>query len=92
MSVRVQVILGNAEGAELKRLAREEGVSLSSWLREAGRIRAQARRAQARFQTPADLVSFFEACDRREPGQEPDWEDHLEVIDRSRSDGVGESM
>ena len=89
MSVRIQVILAESERDELKRLAREDGVSLSSWLREAGRARAKRARERRRL-VAADLEVFFAACDGRESGQEPAWEDHLRVIAQSRSDGVGE--
>jgi len=89
MSVRVQVILDAAERDELRRLAREEGLSLSAWLREAGRDRAQASREQGRFPSAGVLADFFAACDDRESGREPDWEDHLRVIRQSRSEGVG---
>lgn len=88
MSVRVQVILEEAERDELKRLARAEGLSLSAWLREAGRARAEAARDRQRFSSTAALERFFAACDQREPGREPDWEEHLRVIDRSRSQGL----
>ena len=90
MSVRVQVILDDAERDELKRLAREEGLSLSAWLREAGRSRAEAARSRRRFDSARLLHQFFAACDAREEGREPDWEEHQRVIERSRREGVGE--
>jgi hypothetical protein len=33
----------------------------------------------------ADLRKFFKACDLREEGREPDWEEHLKTIEGSRS-------
>ena len=42
-----------------------------------------------RFRSRADIERFFAACDALEgPGVEPDWEEHLEVINESRSRGV----
>jgi len=90
MSVRIQVILHEAERDELKRLAREDGVSLSSWLREAGRARAAAAKQKTVFRSASDLELFFAACDERESGREPDWKEHLRVIDNSRSQGSGQ--
>lgn len=91
MSVRVQVILDEAERDEMKRLARKEGVSLSAWLRAAGRMRVEALQESGRFQSLAELEEFFAACDKRESGREPDWEEQVRVIDRSRARGAGEA-
>jgi len=33
------------------------------------------------------LEAFFTACDERESGEEPDWEAHREVIERSIRSG-----
>jgi hypothetical protein len=42
-----------------------------------------------RFSSRADVEQFFSACDVREGlGVEPDWEEHLAVINESRSRGV----
>jgi hypothetical protein len=35
----------------------------------------------------ADLEKFFKACDLREQGREPDWEEHLEAMEESRETG-----
>lgn len=41
------------------------------------------------FRSAADVRAFFAACDAREgSGVEPDWEQHLRVINESRSRGV----
>jgi hypothetical protein len=79
MSVRVQVILDEAERDEMKRLARSQGLSSSAWLREAGRLRAEAVRAKKRFTSVAELEHFFATRDERESGREPDWAEHLRV-------------
>ncbi len=31
---------------------------------------------------------FFAACDQRERGREPEWDEHLGVIRRSRTEGL----
>lgn len=35
--------------------------------------------------TVEELRAFFSACDCREEGREPDWQDHLAVIEASKS-------
>lgn len=40
------------------------------------------------FESPADLEAFFRACDALEgPAREPDWREHLAVIEESRRKG-----
>jgi hypothetical protein len=85
LATRIQVVLGQEERERFRRQAELEGKSLSSWLREAGRERLDSRRA--RRISSAQLSSFFRECDARERGREPDWEEHREVIERSRRGG-----
>lgn len=87
MSRRVQVILDDEDVERFRRLAARRGVSLSAWLREAGRQRQAAEAAGAAIGTLDELDAFFAACDQRESGREPDWEEHLRVITRSRGQG-----
>jgi hypothetical protein len=86
MSSRVQVILDEAERESFRRRARAEGVSLSAWLRRAGRERLSAR-STASLGSARALRAFFASCDARERGKEPDWREHLEVIETSRRRG-----
>ena len=86
MASRVQVILDEAERESFRRQARAEGLSLSAWLRQAGRERAKACTGPALGSLRA-LRAFFAACDLRERGREPDWHEHLEVIETSRRRG-----
>ena len=83
--------MDEAERDELQRLAREQGMSLSAWLRDAGRQRAEEMRQRRSLSTTADLDAFFSTCDDEEEGPEPDWEEHLLVIQRSRSQGTGDA-
>jgi len=87
-STRVQVIVDEAERETFRRLAEERGQSLSAWLREAGRRREAEQTARPAFSDAAALETFFAACDERETGREPDWEDHRERIERSRLEGL----
>jgi len=86
MSTRVQVILDEEEREHFRRQAEREGVSLSAWLRRAGRERLAAGQ-QGRITGPAGLKTFFEACDTRERGREPDWEEHRVAIEGSTAAG-----
>ncbi|MEA2328405.1 MAG: hypothetical protein QOE68_3364 [Thermoanaerobaculia bacterium] len=53
--------------------------------RESARDRSEATNAVAKMTSAADLRKFFKACDLREEGREPDWEEHLKTIEESRS-------
>ncbi|PKL96414.1 MAG: antitoxin [Gammaproteobacteria bacterium HGW-Gammaproteobacteria-8] len=92
MTVRVQVILDESERAEFRRQARQEGQSLSAWLREAGRERIRTREQAPKFTDRQSLAEFFDCCDRHAgEGREPDWAEHRRVIDHSRRAGLPEA-
>lgn len=84
---RIQVIVDEREREVFRAQAEAEGMSLSAWVREAARERIRRQRPE-RMRTSADLQRFFAACDAREQGREPDWDEHLEVITSSRVDGL----
>lgn len=91
MSVRVQVILDEAEQERFRREAERHGLSLSAWMREAARERLRSQRAAGRLESVKDLEEFFAACDERETGAEPSWEEHLAVIESSKRSGSSET-
>lgn len=70
--------------------ARREGRSLSEWLREAG-IRLLGAVQPAPLDSVDSLHAFFAECDEREATREPDWEQHLAVMARSRAGQPPES-
>ncbi len=82
-SNRVQVLLDDQDRRSFAHMAEREGLSLSAWLREAGRERLAFQSEKRQFDSVEDLDRFFEACSQRETGAEPDWEDHRRVIDES---------
>jgi hypothetical protein len=86
MSVRVQVVMDEVERERLRRAAEREGLSLSDWLRRAARDRLRSMEAR-KLSTVEDLRAFFEECDGRERGTEPDWQEHLAVIEESKASG-----
>jgi len=89
--VRVQVLMTPEEREAFRRVARDEGLSLSGWLRKAGLERLASAGALQRIEEPEQLDEFFRHCDERESGREPDWEEHLQVIRRSRQSGQSDT-
>jgi hypothetical protein len=87
MSQRIHVVLDDRERAAFQARAKAEGRSLSEWIRLAARDRLEQVRP-ARISTLDDLASFFDACDLRETGREPEWAEHLAVVERSRGSSV----
>lgn len=90
MTARVQVLLAEEEKAALEEQARRENRSLSSWLKKAALDRLAAVQGAAGLRTKGELRAFFRACDSREKGREPDWGEHLLVIEKSRRAGTAE--
>jgi len=84
-SVRIQVVLDEWERATFRSEAKAAGMSLSAWLREAGRERLRENAARSRFHNQIELNDFFRACDEQGSGdREPDWTEHAQVINQSR--------
>ncbi|GMR24438.1 MAG: antitoxin VapB23 [Acidobacteriota bacterium] len=86
MNKRVQVLLDEEEREAFRKSAEQQGLSLSAWLREAGRARLAAARCGG-IRSVEELRLFFFEIDKQEHGTEPDWEQHRDVIQRSRSSG-----
>ncbi len=85
--VRVQVLMEREEREEFRRLAQRRGMSLSSWLRQAGLDRMARDAGAVGIDSPEALRDFFATCDERESGVEPDWEEHKRVIEGSKRSG-----
>lgn len=84
---RIQVVLSEEERERFRREAEREHMSLSGWLRVAGEDRLRRALAGTRFESREALADFFRACDAREVGREPDWDEHLKVMERSWGSG-----
>ena len=85
---RVQLVVPDEDHARFVRQAEREGMSLSAWLRSAAHERLDRCSASSRFRSRADIDAFFARCDALGgPDVEPDWQDHLAAIERSRSQG-----
>lgn len=86
---RVQLVMPDEDRDRFVHQARTEGMTLSAWLRSAARRRLEEQQQSRTFESPDDLERFFRACDALEgPGREPDWEQHLGVIEESRGRGA----
>jgi len=80
MSVRVQVVLDEEEAARFRSQALKESKSLSSWLRNAGRKMLEESQRWQSLTDSESLKQFFQKCNERELGLEPDWGEHKELI------------
>lgn len=88
MSTRVQVILEEQERELFRWHAQKEGLSLSAWLRRAAQDRVAAQKPK-RITTVEQLTEFFADCDSLESSRrEPEWSEHVEVLQKSRTGGM----
>jgi hypothetical protein len=87
MPTRIQVVIDEMERELFRREARKEGKSLSTWLREAGQKRLSARESTRRITSVKQLRAFFKQCDAQEKEHEPDWQEHLAVLEESYRSG-----
>ena len=86
---RVQLVISDEDRERFRYQARREGMSLSAWLRAAVHDRLEQKQSRKRFQSVAELEEFFRWCDTLEgPAVEPDWDEHLETMNRSRQSGA----
>lgn len=89
---RVQLVIPDEDRDRFAHQARMEGMSFSAWVRAAARQRLEDRQRVDLFKSPAQLDEFFRECDALEgPDREPEWEQHLRVMDESRRRGQGAS-
>jgi hypothetical protein len=87
---RIQVVIDEVEREEFRARAQREGMSLSEWLRQAGRDRL-AESAEPTLATVDALREFFDEIDRANSGlpAEDDWEVHEARIAASKREGLG---
>jgi len=86
---RVQLVIPDKDRDRFVHQARREGMTLRGWLRTAARERLDRQQRSAAFESPEKLDAFFRDCDRRSgSGTEPNWDEHLTVMDESRRRGA----
>ena len=89
---RVQLIIRDEDKSRYIHQARKEGLTLSAWLRAAADERLERNSCIDPFESIADMKEFFYKCDKLESdGIEPDWEQHLFVIQDARNKGMTNS-
>ena len=89
---RVQLVLPDEDRDRFAHAARREGMSLSEWLRLAAKERMQRCTDLRRFHKADELTDFFRKCEADTDGEaEPDWEVHLNRMNKSRSGGSTET-
>lgn len=87
---RIQLIIPDSDRERFARQARREGMTFSAWLRAAAQARVEEQRK--RFSSPVELEEFFRQCDTLDgPEVEPEWNEHLEIIRKSRAVGAADS-
>ncbi len=85
---RVQLVIPDQDRDRFAQQARREGMTFSAWLRVAAHDRLEESQRSQRFESPEQWEEFFKMCDSLPgPETEPDWEDHLRVINESRLSG-----
>ena len=88
----VRISLGDDEFERFHEQAQREGITLGEWLRAAAVKRLEDTQRADHFNSTIKVGAFFEGCDAlKRPESEPDWEDHVKVIERSRAGGVSDT-
>ena len=86
---RVQLIIPDADREQFVLQARREGMTFSAWLRAAAHERLRANRRFFGFENMEALEDFIAYCDSLPgPDREPDWEEHLTVLNESKTRGL----
>ena len=82
---RVQLVMPDADRDRFVAQAQREGMSLSAWIRAAAREHLETRQRVKLFESPDDVKEFFRYCASLDgPETEPDWSEHLRVMNKSR--------
>ena len=88
---RIQLVLPDADKDRFVHQAQCEGMSLSQWLRTAAHERLERSHNDVPWSSD-ELEAFFGQCDELAgPESEPDWSEHLRVLDQSRLSGISDS-
>jgi len=91
MSARIHIVVEPEEKERFRARARQEGMTLSKWLRDVARQALMRGEGGAEIRTVDQLREFFKRSNEREQGVEPDWRAHRRQIDESMRDGLPEA-
>lgn len=87
---RLHILLAPEEKERYREIADAQGLNLSDWVRRTVREAAERYGAGPGLRDAAGLRRFFEASDDvhgPDAGAEPDWEEHLRVLERGKTEG-----
>lgn len=86
---RFQLIIPDEDRERFAHQAHLEGMTLSEWLRTAAQDRIKQRERLKPFTSSEEVRAFFTAHDESGSGlREPDWEEHLETLGKSKLAGT----
>lgn len=86
---RAQLVIPDEDRDRFVHQARRESMTLSASIRAAAQQRLHQQKRDRLFGGTADLEEFFRECDALDgPAEEPDWEEHVAVINESRLRGA----
>ncbi len=86
---RVQLVIPDQDRDRFVHQARSEGLTLSAWLRAAAHQRLGRQQESRAFEAAENVAEFFRECEVLDgPNREPNWEEHLKVIEQSRRRGA----
>ena len=89
---KVQLTITDEECDRFVLQAQSEGLSLCAWLRAIANKRIEEKQRAERFVSTVDVDAFFKACGKlKGPESEPDWEEHLNVMEQSRACGLSDT-
>lgn len=88
MRDRIHIVVEAEEKERFRARARQEGKTLSEWLRDVARQALVRGEGGPEIRTVDKLREFFKRCDEREAGTEPDWVAHRRAIEESMRDGI----
>jgi hypothetical protein len=88
MSARIHIVVEPAEKERFRARARQEGMTMSEWLRDVARQALVRGEGGVEIRTLEELRAFFDRCDAREKGTEPDWSAHRREIEDSMGEGL----
>lgn len=88
MSARIHIVVEPEEKERFRARARQEGKTLSEWLRDVARQALIRGEGGTQIRTVDELREFFKRSNEREKGAEPDWDAHRREIEESTRDGI----
>ena len=85
----IQIDVPEEDRERFAKQAKREGKTLEAWLISVARQYAPEWSTAKPFESLEELHDFWRWCDTLHDGErEPDWEEHLRIIDLSKRQGL----